>query len=126
LKNLTNENFLIFAARHYDNPNCESTAEFQEDLMRFKYIKKLITRYIENGDLKERLILNHLIVLSNVFKPDVLCRIIWFKMPEMLPYIKPFLMFLSILPERIYYDQTVIDTGEGQLDQNIVNVLRTI
>ena len=64
---LTDHNFLLFCAQHYDNSRYISTEEFVEDLNRIKYIKKLITRYVENGDLKERLILNHIIVLYNVF-----------------------------------------------------------
>ena len=62
-------NFLLYAAKHYDNPQCYDTVEFYDDLKRIKYIKRLINRYIEEGDLKERLILNHIIILNNVFGP---------------------------------------------------------
>ena len=58
-------NFLLYAAKHYDNPQCYDTVEFYDDLKRFKYIKRLLNRYVEEGDLKERLILNHIIVLNN-------------------------------------------------------------
>ena len=64
-ENLTEKNFLLFCASHYDNPQYYNTEDFMEDLNRIKYIKKLITRYVEKGELKERLILNHIIVLNN-------------------------------------------------------------
>ena len=62
---LTNDNFLLYTASHYINAQYSSTEDFIEDLNRIKYIKKLITRYIEGGELKERLILNHIIILNN-------------------------------------------------------------
>ena len=65
---LDNNNFLLFAANHYNNPGCTDILEFKEDLNRFKYIKRLFNRYEQSGDLQERLILNHLIVIYNVFE----------------------------------------------------------
>jgi hypothetical protein len=76
---LTEKNLFVYAAKHYDNPGCCNTEEFLDDLRRIKYIKKLITRYIESGDLKERLILNHIIILVNLFGPEVTCRILFLK-----------------------------------------------
>ena len=67
IDNLTEKNFLLFAAKYYDDPNCTDLLEFQQDLDRIKYIKRLLKRYQDNCDLKERLILNHLVVLYNVF-----------------------------------------------------------
>lgn len=64
---LTDDNFVIFAMRHYDNPQCHSVSEFEEDLKRFLYLKKLLCRYLKDGDFRERLILNHVIILYNVF-----------------------------------------------------------
>jgi adenylate kinase family enzyme len=125
---LTADSFLIYCAKHYNNPQCGSDEEFLEDLMRLKYIKKLITRYMESGELKERLILNHIIVLSNVFAPKVLCKIIWLKMPDTLPYVKPFLIFLNLLPDKIYNvgEVNVIDTTLVPMDQGIIDALRKI
>ena len=125
---LTSSNFLIYCAKHYDNPQCESTDEFLDDLMRIKYIKKLITRYIITGELKERLILNHLIVLNNVFGAEALCKIIWLKLPNYLSYIKPFLVMLNILPDNIYgiNNSDRIDTTLVSMNQEIVNALRKI
>ena len=77
---LTDANYLIFCAQHYNGSKYYTTEEFVEDLNRVKYIKKLITRYIENDDLKERLILNHIIVLNNCFGPDITCKILYLKM----------------------------------------------
>jgi len=125
---ITTDNFLIYCARFYDNPQCNSTEEFLEDLMRLKYLKKLITRYIDSGELKERLILNHIIILSNVFPPKILCQIFFLKMPEQLPYIKPFLVFLNLLPPRIYNvgEKNVIDTELIPMDQRINEILKAI
>ena len=125
---ITNENFLVYCAKNYNNPQCHSDEEFLEDLMRLKYIKKLVTRFVDSGELKERLILNHIIVLSNVFAPKILCKIMWLKMPEQLPYIKPFLIFLNLLPDRIYNvgEFNVIDTTLIPMDQKIIDVLRRI
>ena len=125
---ITTDNFLIYCARFYDNPQCNSTEEFLEDLMRLKYLKKLITRYIDSGELKERLILNHIIILSNVFPPKILCQIFWLKMPETLQYIKPFLIFLNLLPPRIYNvgKKNVIDTTLVKMDQGVLDALQKI
>lgn len=127
-EHLTDENFLIYCARHYDNPQCHSTEEFMEDLKRIKYIKKLITRYVESGDLKERLILNHIIILSNVFGPDHLARILYLKMKPQYKYIKPFLVLLNILPERLLNvkGEKIIDTDMISMDETIIKQLRVL
>lgn len=129
LKHLDDKNFVVFCMQHYDNPNCHSTEEFYEDLRRIKYIKKLITRYIQTGELKERLILNHLLLLNNVFGPEILAKIIFLKMPKnQLQYIKPFLVMLNICPEVVYNvgKETRIFTDSIPLDQPIVDALRKI
>ena len=125
---LTEDNFLLFCAKYYDNSRYISTEEFVEDLNRIKYIKKLITRYVENGDLKERLILNHIIILNNSFGPDILCKILYLKLKPQMKYIKPFLIFLNALPDIIYNvgTESVIDTNLIEMDANIVNKLRKV
>jgi len=125
---LTEDNFVDYCASHYDNPQCHGDEEFLDDLMRLKYIKKLCTRYSESGELKERLILNHIIVLSNMFAPMALCKIIWLKMPDYLSYIKPFLIFLNVLPDTIYNVKThgLINTTSIPMDQQIIEALRKI
>ncbi len=125
---LTDENFLIYAARHYDNPQCHTTDEFMEDLKRLKYIKKLLTRYSESGELKERLILNHLIVLNNVFGADHLCKILYLKMKGQFNCVVPFLVLLHVMPDRILNvrNEDVVDTTSIEMDQRIVERLRRI
>jgi len=125
---LTDKNFLLFCAHYYDNSRYVSTEEFVEDLNRIKYIKKLITRYVEYGELKERLILNHIIVLNNCFGPEVVCKILYLKLKDQMKYIKPFLILLNVLPEKIYNvgDENIIDTNFIEMDQNIVDKLRKI
>lgn len=123
--NLTDANFLIYAASHYDNINCRSTEEFLEDVKRIKYIKKLLTRYEETGELKERLILNHVIVLNNVFGPQATCRILFLKMYRQMKYIKPFLVYLNILPEVVYnVNNKDYVTSLIPMDEEIVKALR--
>jgi hypothetical protein len=116
---LTSKNFRMFATQHYNNPECTDVEEFKQDLSRFKYLKRLLTRYELTGELQERLILNHLIVLYNVFGIKACNKMIWFKIEEShYHYIKPFLVYLHYLPE----DERV-DVG---MDPYIVDVLRKL
>lgn len=125
---LTDKNFLIYCASYYDNARYVSTEDFLEDLNRLKYIKKLITRYTEYGELKERLILNHIIILNNCFGPEVLCKILYLKMKPQMKYIKPFLILLNIIPDKIFNvnDEEIIDTNLIEMDQVIVAKLRKV
>lgn len=100
---LTDDNFLLFCARHYDGIFCASDDDFTEDLNRLRYIKKLVTRYKTTGELKERLIMNHILVLNNVFGATVASRILYFKLKDQFDVIKPFLEQLSILPDYYYF-----------------------
>ena len=79
---ITSENVIMFAIKHYDNPQCEGEKEFQDDLKRFKYIKRLLRKYYDTGVLKERLLLNHLIVLLNVFGADACATLLLYKIQE--------------------------------------------
>src|SRR5580698_8816407 len=99
---LTDDNFVMYCAKYYVNPQCHSTEEFVEDLKHVKYIKKLLTRYIEKGDLKERLILNHIMILHNLFWAKHLCRILYLKLKPQFHCVKPFLVLLNIMPDKIY------------------------
>jgi hypothetical protein len=125
---LTDKNFLLYCASHYDNAQYASTEDFIEDLNRIKYLKKLITRYIEYGELKERLILNHIIILNNCFGPEALCRILYLKMKDQMKYLKPFLIMLNILPDYIYNinNEKIIDTNLIEMDAKIVAKLREV
>jgi len=78
MMNLNDENFIMYAIKAYNKPNCVMS-EFEEDIKRIKYIKRLIKRYSITGDLKERLILNHIIILSNVFGIEATVRMLFLK-----------------------------------------------
>jgi len=97
---LTKDNITMFAIKHYDNPQCEGETEFHDDMKRFKYIKRLLRKYQESGELKERLILNHMIVIYNVFGADAGSTLLLFKIePELWSILKTFMVFLNMLPE---------------------------
>ena len=125
---LTDKNFLLFCASHYDNARYVSTEDFIEDMNRIKYIKKLVTRYVESGELKERLILNHIIILNNCFGPEALCKILYLKLKPQMRYIKPFLILLNILPETIMHvgDEEIVYTDDIEMDELIVASLRKV
>ena len=95
---ITSDNVLMFAIRNYTNPHCEGEKEFEDDLKRFKYIKRLLRKYYETGILKERLLLNHIIVLNNVFGADACATLLLYKIQEEYwSALKSFLLFLNIL-----------------------------
>lgn len=122
-------NFLIFAAKCYDNPQCFDTEEFYEDLKRFAYIKRLFGKYHESGELKERLILNHLIILYNLFGPET-TRMLFLKVDEKYyQYLKPFLVTLNYMPDTIKHigkENITIYSSNITMDQTIVDILRKI
>jgi len=126
---LDESNFLLYAAKNYENAQCFDTVEFYEDLKRFKYIKRLFNRYLEEGDLKERLILNHIIVIYNVFEPVAATRLLFFKLKGMENLLLPFLELLSYLPERIDgigIENKSIVIKNIESDQSIKNALKKI
>ena len=93
-------NVVMYAIRHYNNPQCEGEKEFEDDLKRFKYIKRLLRKYYDTGILKERLLLNHLIVLTNVFGATALTTLLLYKIQqEYWPVLKAFLIFLNTIRE---------------------------
>jgi hypothetical protein len=130
IEQLEDGNFILYAARHYDNPHCFDTSEFYEDLNRFKYIKRLINRYAEEQDLKERLIINHIIVIGNVFGVEAAVRMLFFKTDkEHYPILKSFLTFLNYLPELIYNvgpSNRTIATADIPTDPKVDEALRSI
>lgn len=121
---LNDDNFLIWAAQHYES--FHTTEDFMEDIKRIKYLKKIITKYEQSNIIKERVVLNHLIILNNVFGPDNLCKILFLKMNNQMRYIKPFLIYLNILPDKISGLDHSIDTTSIEMDNNIVQILRNI
>lgn len=127
IDNLTDDNFLIYAMKCYNSPNC-IMSEFEGDLKRLKYIKRLIKKYKATGDLKERLILNHIIVLSNVFGTEACVRMLFFKFDSKEYHIlKTFLLFLNYLPKIVLGIKGInINTSDITIDLVVAKRLRTI
>ena len=97
---ITSENVIMFAIKHYDNPQCEGEKEFHDDIKRFKYIKRLLRKYKEMNILKERLLLNHIIILNNLFGPEACVTLLLLKIQkEYWETLKSFLLYLNILRE---------------------------
>jgi hypothetical protein len=124
---ITEKNLELYAAKYYRNINCISKEEFIEDFNRFKYIKRLMKRYKETGDLKERLILNHIVILYNTFDPKACTRMLFFKLKEFNEILKPFLLFLNRLPPHFYDENRIIFyTSQIGMDLNVIKALRNI
>ena len=97
---ITPANWLMFAMKNYDNPQADGEEEFHEDLKRFKYLKRLLKKHHDGGELKERLILNHIIVLTNVFGVDAASTLLLFKIEQdYWPVLKTFMIYLNMIPE---------------------------
>lgn len=127
IDDLNDANALVYAAKNYDNPHFFDTIEFYEDLSRFKYIKKLFGRYAETGEINERLVLNHLIVIYNVFGVEAATRLLFLRMKEYSSFLKPFLILLNFCPDVIHsVNGSAIKTSEIIMDQKIVDKLRKI
>jgi len=121
---LTNENYLMFALLHYDNPHCVDIKEYFEDVRKLKYIKRLFNRYREDGIIKERLILNHLISFYNVFENAAATRLLFFRVgKEYHALLKTFLVYLNRMPERINENLLATDID---MDKHIIDILRKI
>jgi hypothetical protein len=122
--NLTEDNFVLLAMHHYDNPQCTSVAEFEDDMKRFLYLKKLFFRYKSANDLKERLILNHIIVLYNVFG-DNTTKMLFTKIDDTCwDSLVTFLVYLQRMPDSI--PELGITLSKIKLDETIINILRKI
>ena len=121
---LTNENYLMFALLHYDNPHCVDIKEYFEDIRKLKYIKRLFNRYREDGVMKERLILNHLISFYNVFENEAATRLLFFRVgKEYHSLLKTFLVYLNRMPEQV--DENLY-SDSVQLDYKVTEILRKI
>jgi hypothetical protein len=124
---LTNENIMLYLAKAYDKPNC-IMSEFKDDMKRFNYLKRLFRRYRKMGELREQLVLNHLVVLYNVFGPEVAARTLFFKMSkEDYSALKTYLLFLSSMPEKVkgIKGQDII-SSDIPVDMKIAEALRNI
>ena len=120
---LCDEDFLVFALQHYENPQCESLEEFYEDLDRIKYLKRLMNRSEGNVGQRNRLILNHLIILTNVFGIIPANRILFFRMEEKYhKYLKTYLHFLNVLASEVPEARI----QELQMDDSLLEELKKI
>ena len=122
---LRESTFLLYASKYYDNPHCSDVAEFEEDLKRFQYLRKLFGRYRQDADLKERLILNHLIIIYNMFGPEA-TDMLFMKLEEYHDLLKPFVEYLNFMPEVVQYEDRVINRDSIVSDQSIQDILRKI
>ena len=121
---LTNENYLMYALLHYDNPHCVDIKEYFEDVRKLKYIKRLFNRYREDGVIKERLILNHLISFYNVFENAAATRLLFFRVgTEYHSLLKTFLVYLNRMPEQV--NETLF-SSDMDMDKQVIEILRKI
>lgn len=124
---LNSENFLIYAMKAYDKPNC-IMSEFKEDMKRFNYLKRLFRRYRKLGELRERLVINHIIILYNVFGIEAATRLLFYKMvKDDYSALKTYLLFLNYMPNMVkgVRGQDII-SSDIEVDMNIAEVLRSI
>lgn len=125
--NLNNENFLMYCMKAYDRPDM-IMSEFKEDIKRFNYLKRLFRRYRKLGELREQLVLNHLIVVYNVFGPEVATRLLFFKMSkEDYPSLKTYLLFLNYMPNVVHgiKGQDIL-SSDIEVDMTVAEALRKI
>jgi hypothetical protein len=116
---LTEDNFLLYAAQNYTKHKCISINEFYEDLDKIKYIKRLLNRYKKTGIIQERLVLNHLTLLCNVFEISALNKMLFFKLEKSNhSALKTFMIFMNLLKS----DEHV----EIPLDFNLISILRIL
>ncbi len=124
---LNNDNVTIYAVKAYDRPNC-IMSEFKDDMKRFNYLKRLFKRYRKFDELRERLVLNHLVVLYNVFGPEAATRLLFYKMSkDDYSSLKTYLVFLSVMPDRVrgIKGQDIL-SSEIPIDFKVADVLRDI
>ena len=116
---LSEKNLLLFAAQNYRKPNFSDVEDFYEDLNRFKYIKRLLNRYLDHNELSERLILNHIIIICNSFGIENALKIFELKLTDKYwPVLKPFLIYLKYIKNEDYVGIN--------MDKHIINILREI
>jgi hypothetical protein len=121
---VTENTFLLVAAQAYINPNCENTEEFLNDLKHFRYLKRLFNKYLQTSELKERLILNHCILIFNVFERKAATAMLFLKLRGYEHLLKPFLVALSLMPERVDGLDRPLLSSDIHMDQGVVAALR--
>jgi hypothetical protein len=126
---LTENNFVIYALKHYDNPSCGGIREFEDDLKRFRYLIRLFRKYEAGKGLKERLILNHLVVVYNLFGVEAATRMLFFKIEKQYwSQLKSFLTFLHVMPIGIVITSQgcTVNGYEISADDEVITLLSTI
>ena len=126
---LDETNFLLYAAKSYENPHCYDTLEFYEDLNRFKYIKRLLNRYEDTKELKDRLIINHLVVIYNVFGVEASTRMLFLKLTGYHHYLKPFLLLMGYMPDVVKcigIEGKDVISSDIHMDEEIIKRLRAV
>jgi hypothetical protein len=125
---LNEDNFVMYAIKHYDNPHCKGMDEFLDDLKRFKYLKRLFRKHYAGKGLKERLILNHIIVIYNLFGPDAATKMLFYKIEKKFwSQLKTFLVFLNFMPLEVLVSKGIeIKEADIPLDEEIIITLRSI
>lgn len=126
---LNEDNFMLYAAQNYDNPKCFDDDEFFDDLKRFKYLKKLLKKYKDTGVLRERLILNHIIIIFNLFGNQPATRMLFFKLDGYHMELKTFLIYLNLMPQKIIdiqVENAIIHDSDIPVDLTISEVLRKL
>jgi len=117
-RKITRDNWLFYAIKNYECPNLDSEDEFYEDIKRFKYLKRLFRKYKATGELKTRLIINHIIVLQNVFGVEAACTLLFFRVErEFWSLLKTFLVFLNYIKEEEITDIKVNKQLLNNLEQ---------
>jgi len=125
---LNEKNYVHFAMKYYDNLQCTSIEEFNEDLNKIKYVKRLFNRFLDTGELRIHLIMNHLIVIYNVFENEAATRMLFFRVERRFySILKPFLLFMNRLPKVVRgIDGNNIITNEIPLNEMTIKELRKI
>ena len=126
---LDDTNFILYAAKHYNNPECFETLEFYDDIKRFKYLKRLFNKYKESKSFKVRLILNHLIILYNIFGPEPTTRMLFFKLFDHKSSLATILDFLNYMPEKVQnitHLNVTLHSDEITRDDKIKQILEEI
>jgi hypothetical protein len=122
---LEEDSFLLYAAKYYDIRMAASAEEFYDDLKRFQHLKRLFKRYTEDDDLKVRLILNHLTVIFNCFGAEA-TPMLFFRLEGYHQALKPFIIMLGYMPEKLEYGDKQIISSEIPLDRIIIKELREL
>jgi hypothetical protein len=124
-KQLNRDNFMLYAMGNYTNPDCLGMAEFNEDLSKIKYVKRLLKKYHRSSRIRPILLLNHLVILGNVFGQISSARMLFYKLePEIYPALKTVLLYLEYIDDGMIFDGVII--SEIPMDNTLAQILRKL